>query len=119
MLDIKLNSNHDIDISTFDLELIENSEWLAQKIKIVLLFFFAEWFLDTTKGIKYWELIFVANPNLTLIDSIFKTALLEIEEINELLEYDSEFNRTNRSISLEFTVDTNFGVLSTTQEIVL
>jgi len=119
MLDLKLDSTHDIDLSSYGLKLINDLDRLEQKIKIVLLFFFAEWFLDTTIGIKYHEVIFVANPNLTLIDSLFKAAILEIDEIQELVAYDSVFDKTNRSFSLTFTVKSNIGQLTTTQDIIL
>lgn len=120
MLDIRLDeTTHDLDLSTFDLKLISDLDYLEQKIKVVLLFFFAEWFLDTTVGIKYFESIFVANPNLTLVDSLFKTAILEIEEVKEITAYDSVFNGSFRSFSLTFTVQTNIGELSLTQEISL
>ena len=120
MIDLKLDTiDHDLDLSSFGLELISDLDRLEQKIKIVLLFFFAEWFLDTTVGIKYHEIIFVANPNLTLIDSLFKTAILEINEVQELLAYDSNFDSTNRSFSLTFTVQSNIGQLTTSQGIIL
>lgn len=120
MLDIKLDKiTHDIDLSTFDLQLIDELDQLEQKLKIVLKFFFAEWFLDTTVGIKFIESVYVSNPNLTLIDSLFKTAILEVKDVNELTAYDSIYNKTSRSFSLTFTVKSTFGELSTTQEVSL
>jgi hypothetical protein len=124
MIDLKLNTVHDLDIGT-DLNLIgdvNGSDQLAyyqQKVKIVLLFFFAEWFLDVTIGIKYLQSIFVKNPNLTLIDSLFKIAITEIEGIVELIEYDSTFSIPNRSIEVEFVADTDAGELTLTQEITI
>lgn len=115
--DLQLDKNtHDLFVDT-DLHIINEIDYLEQKVKIVLLFFFAEWFLDVTLGIKYWELIFVKNPNLTLIDSLYKVALTEINGISELTAYDSEFDGSGRILSVTFTANTDFGEL--TQEIVI
>lgn len=124
MIDLKLNSNHDLDIDT-DLNFIgdvdgsDRLEYYRQKVKIVLLFFFGEWFLNTLIGIKYLQFISVKNPNLTLVDSLFKIAITEISGINKLIEYDSTFSIPNRFFEVEFVADTDAGELALTQEITI
>ena len=116
MIDLKLDKiTHDIDISTNDIEIINDYNYLEQKIKVELLFFFAEWFLDTTIGIKFWETVFIDNPNLTLVDNLFKTSLLEINGVNELLSYDSEYDSTTRNFTLNFSLQTDVGIITMTQ----
>lgn len=118
MLDIKLDkTTHDLDLSQSDLSLIDEIDYIEQKSKIELLFFFAEWFLDITKGIKYWEVVFVKNPNLSLIDSLFKAAILEIPGVDTLTAYDSTFNSLLKKFTLEYTVSTDLGELRVTQEV--
>ena len=118
MKDLKLDiATHDLDFSNFKLEFVEGIEYYRQKVKIVLLFFYGEWFLDTTVGIRYFEEVFVSNPNLTLIDSLFKIAILEIDGITELLEYDSSFGGSDRKFTVTFKAQTDAGVLDISQEI--
>jgi len=112
--DLKLDElTHDLDFSNNVLEIVSGSGYLKQKLKIVLRFFFAEWFLDTTIGIKFWEEIFVKSPNLTLIDSLFKVAIIEVPGVDQITAYDSIFsNDINRRLTITFTVSTDYGELS-------
>lgn len=120
MKDIKLNLNtHDLDLSNFQLEFVEGLDYYRQKVTVVLKFFYGEWFLDTTLGIKYFEEIFVKNPNFTLIDNLFKIAILEIDGIIELIAYDSVYDRQNRKLTITFTVQTDAGQLSDSQEVTI
>ena len=120
MKDLKLDLlTHDLDFSNFKLEFVEGIDYYRQKVKIVLLFFFGEWFLDTTKGIKYFEEVFIKNPNFTLVDNLFKIAILEIDGITELLEYDSVFDGINRKYTITFKVQTDAGELIGSQEVII
>ena len=116
MFDLKLDTEtHDLLIGT-DLTLISGLDYLEQKIKIVLWFFFAEWFLNVTLGIKYFEFIFIKNPNLTLIDSLFKVAIIEIGGVLELQSFDSQYSSSGRHYSIQFTVSADLGILNLVQE---
>lgn len=97
-----------------DLVIINEAEYLQQKIGIKLKFFYQEWFLDTTKGIDYFGLVFVKNPNLNAIDNMIKVTILEVNEIIELLEYTSSFN--NRILNISFKANTIYGEISYQQE---
>lgn len=119
-VDLKLDSiTHDLDFSDTDLQLVSNGDYVIQKIKIVLLFFFGEWFLDTSIGIKYWDSVFIKNPNPTLIDNLFKVAIVEVEEVNEILTFDSTYDSANRKYSLEASLDTTEGELNISQEVTI
>lgn len=50
---------------------------LAQAIKIRLLFFKNEWFLNTELGIPYFESVFKKAPNLDLARAAFRKAIAE------------------------------------------
>ena len=119
MMDLKLNgSTHDLEIG-IDLQLVNLIDYYAQKVKIVLWFFLGEWFLDTTQGINYIGQVFSKNPNLTLTDSLFKIAILEIDGFIELLEYDSDFEIPLRKLDVNFKADTDAGELSQRLEFTL
>jgi hypothetical protein len=73
-IDIKLDPmTHDLALSkTNDLVLIDGAERIAQQIKVTLLTFFGEWFLDTTFGVPYLEIILIKNPNRAEIENIIR-----------------------------------------------
>lgn len=104
MVDLKLNiETHDLEYNNYDLVITkdENIE-LIQRLKIKLQFFFAEWFLDTTKGIQFYEIIYKKNSDSKLIDNVIKRTILEEQEISNLIEYKTIFDLQNRKYSINF-----------------
>jgi len=49
---------------------------IAQRLRVRLQFFLAEWFLDKRQGIPYFQVVLVKNPDLGLIQSVFRRAIL-------------------------------------------
>ena len=79
MLDFALNAKtHDLIIADGDLIAIDNAERVAQQIKIQLLTWLGEWFLDITHGVPYLDYILVKNPNIELERSIFKEQIMNV-----------------------------------------
>lgn len=112
MKDILLTlDTHDLDISNFDLSIVEGADSVAQNVKIRLLFFRGEWFLDTTAGLPFYTDILVKNPNLANIDSIIKAEISETPEVNEITIYSSNFIRSQRKLNVEFTLNTEYGLI--------
>jgi len=112
--DIKLDTvTHDILIEDSDFQIVSKGSWLIQSVKIKMLFFLGEWFLDTTYGLDHYGLVLIKGPDLNLIDNMFKIALLEYEEIIEILEYSSSISK-DRKLTVDFRVSTVFGELSDT-----
>lgn len=110
MLDIKLDINtHDIIIDDFDLQLCEDDLYLIQKLKIKFLFFYGEWFLDITQGIKYYEEILIKDPNISTIDNMFKLTIMEDGYFSSIIEYQSDFNLQKREFSVSFKAMKNNG----------
>lgn len=120
MKDLKLVTDtsaadyHDLDITNYDLSLVDELDYVRQKIEIKLQFFFGEWFLDTTKGVKYFELILIKNPDLTTIASIIKTAILDTDNVTELLEYEQSYSASARELTISFRAQTEFGEIENT-----
>jgi len=91
----------------FDLYLSDtNRDYYEQKIMIELRFFRGEWFLDTTKGIPYFQEIFIKGVNQADVDSIFKAAILSVSGISSLLSYESEKIIGTREYQISFVVKT-------------
>lgn len=98
------------------LRIVEDDEimiYTAQKIETQLSFFRGSWFLNRSLGIPYFQSILVKNPNLSIIASIFRSALLNIDVVVEILEFNVEFNTAIRNYSLEWTVQTTAGQITT------
>lgn len=111
-VDIALDkTTHDIIVSNNDFLVVKDVDKVGQKLKQRLLFYQGEWFLDTTVGIPYFQEIFVKNPNIPDIESIFKVEIVETEDVNQLLAFDSTFANDVRDYNITFTVDTPFGTV--------
>jgi GTPase SAR1 family protein len=110
MIDLAIDkTTHDLYIESDDLQLVNNIDQVEQSLKIRLLFFRDEWFLDTTSGIPYYTDVLVKNPNIPNIDSIIKATIADTPEVEELLEFRSEFNRSARTYTVIFKVRTTYG----------
>ncbi|MEX4399579.1 hypothetical protein MZA86_01045 [Haemophilus influenzae] len=75
MIDLKLSGQHDLMIKDRKLVLVDGVNQKAQQIKVVLLTFLGEWFLDTTIGLPYFDEILTRNPDNARIQSIFRKRL--------------------------------------------
>jgi hypothetical protein len=105
-MDIKLDEQtHDILIENGQFSLTQNeSESLAQKLKIKLTTFREEWFLDVTEGIPYYQLIFGKGTSKATIDAIFLRAISEEADVQQVLDFQSVVDATNRIYTLTFQV---------------
>jgi hypothetical protein len=109
---------HDLSIENFDLELRQDIDRVRHSLKIRLWFFKAEWFLDTTYGVPFYEDILVKNPNVPNIDNIIKATILDTADVNAILAYTSNFDNATRKLTVTFTVDTTFGPLDFQEELI-
>ena len=115
MIDIKVDENREFVIVNGDLVLIDGGEALQQKLSIKLKFVLGEWFIDVGYGIPYPEYIWVKNPDLTVIESLLKAAILEEPGVKELKTFSMNYQPQQRRLDVSFSVDTDFGTLSLEQ----
>jgi hypothetical protein len=109
MTDLLLNlEEHDIYFINGDTPITyENKVTVAQKLKIKLLTFKSEWFLDTTIGIPYFQEILKRGVSKLSIDTIFQEAILSEPEVLEITEFNSVIDVETRSYRMSFRVRTN------------
>jgi len=112
-IDLKLTSQHDIDVTNYDMSTITETERVAQNLKIRLLFFFNEWYLDTEKGIPYYSDILIKSPDIPKVESILINEIINTNDVLELLSFDSFFDTAKRKYSVTFQVNTTFGTTET------
>jgi hypothetical protein len=105
---------HDFDVSGFDLRTTsDDEEALIQRLKIKLLFFKGEWFLNTNFGVPYFQEIFVSMNAKDDADTVFKLAITEMQGVDALLKYASTFDPYTREFAIDFSVRFNGDVITT------
>ena len=113
MVDIALHANdHDILIKDGDFLLIDNAERVAQQIKVKLLTFLGEWFLDTTWGVPYLEYILVKQPNQELIKQILSEQISSVDDVKSLNALELDYQVKIRTLIVNYEVSTEYGLIS-------
>ena len=79
------------------------SEGLKQRLKIKLLTFMGEWFLDTNYGTPYFQQIVGKNRSKGTLDIIFRQIVAADNDVVTIVKFQSELS-INRAYSLNFSV---------------
>ena len=111
MTDILQTEDGDIDVTSNDLSFVTGSDEVKQLLRQRLRMFLGEWFLDTTKGIPYFQSILKKNPNPVSIDSAFKNEILETPGILELFEFELNVDASLRKLTLDFRAVSTDGII--------
>ena len=112
VLDLALDAKtHDLTLNG-DVLFIDNAERVAQQIKIQLLTFLGEWFLDVTHGVPYLDYVLIKNPNFTLIRELFREQILNVDGVSNLVSIDIDFNSATRQMSLSYEAETEYGMIT-------
>ena len=80
---------------------------VAQRLRIRLLTFREEWFLDTSYGVPYFQSILGRKIKKSAVDLIFQREILAENGVKELTFFESTFE--NRKYSLSFRVKVTTG----------
>lgn len=109
-----------LDPATHDL-VIENGALVigvsvAQAIKCNLLFVRGEWFLDRTRGVPYFEQVFVKPVNLAHLRSLFSRTIEDTPGVDKVVKLDLDYEETTRMLSINFTASTDEGEISDSVE---
>lgn len=78
------------------------TQTVAQRLKIRLLNFKGEWFMDINYGPPYWQEILGMKPNKARVDRIFQQQILLENGVKEIVSFSSTL--INRQYSLKFQV---------------
>ena len=92
-----------------DLATLSGAELVQQRLAIILQMFKGEWFLDADAGIPWLQEILKKGVDATVVDAILRKAILDTEDVNRLLTYESSIDAAARTISVAFSVDTVYG----------
>ena len=109
MSSIRIDSNNDLDFSTGGLVIVTSTEAIAQKVKIRLQFFLGEWFLDTRLGVPYFQQVFVKNPKISTLQTIFRGVVVNTPGIDRVEQFSLALDPATRKLTVTFLAKTAAG----------
>jgi hypothetical protein len=66
---------------------IDGPDYTRQKLSARFKFFKAEWFMNRLEGVPYYEQVFVHNPDLDVVSSLFKRIIVTCPGVISLGRY--------------------------------
>jgi hypothetical protein len=110
--DLVLSDDHDLDLDLLGrASLTDGAERIGQQIKITLLAFLGEWFLDTSFGVPYIESVQIKSPDRASIESIFRARILDVPGVQRVRRLELQIERQLRILRVVFDADTDAGRL--------
>ncbi len=104
---------HDLDLSpSGDAEWIEAAERVGQQIKVTLLTFLGEWFLDITFGVPYIESIMVKGPSRSDIEAILRARIADVPGVSSVQKLNVSIDAAARTLAVDFGAATDFGIVA-------
>jgi hypothetical protein len=85
-----------------EIVLVTGEEAIEQQLRLRLKFFLGEFFLDELQGIPYYREVFIKNPNLQLLRSIFTQAILSTPRIASVDSLELSIDGETRTLNLAF-----------------
>jgi hypothetical protein len=99
-----------IDMNKFSL--VDGLSEIRQRLIQNLRTFLGEWFLDTTLGVPYHQLIFEKDTPPTVVEDLLKNAILETVGVTGLKSWQRLDLSSTRELRVSFIVSTSQGDLS-------
>lgn len=121
MTQLKMDDNDDLAIENNKFVLTENDsdEEIRQRLLQNLRFFLAEWFLDKTLGLPFFQAIFVKGTPPDIVEASFKDVIIGTEGVDTLNKFDPlDLNSATRDLSVSFDVTTINGNNLTINEVI-
>ena len=94
----------ELDEATWDMKvppnIIKGVPAIAQRLRVRLQFFLKEWFLDQRQGMPYFEAILIKNPDITLVQSIFRRAILATPGVLAIAKMRTALDNATRTFTV-------------------
>lgn len=71
-----------------------------------------EWFLDTSRGVPYFEQVLTKNPSSSVLAQVFREAILSTVGVSSLLQLDLSVDTRERTLMVSFKADTDLGEIT-------
>jgi hypothetical protein len=103
-------SDGDLDISTGNFAIETNvAQVTAWKLNNLFGLFKGEWFLDRRIGVPYFQYVFVSNPHLPLIGSLFREVALSAPGVDSVTNISLDFLPRSRHLDTKIEAKANNG----------
>ena len=110
MIDLALDETTcDLNVENFDLTLVSDLDMVVQRLRIALLTFLGEWFLDIRQGVPYIQQMFEKGVSPGTIEGIIRQQILLVEGVRRITSLTLDFSNVTRELTITFEVDTDFG----------
>lgn len=110
-VDLLLSPDHDLALDLLGrAELVDGAERVGQQIKVTLLAFLGEWFLDTSFGVPYFDQVLVKNPDRAAIEAVFRARILDVPGVSRVRRLALAIDRVRRVLSVEFEAESAYGL---------
>jgi hypothetical protein len=112
MSDLLLDTvTNDLSVVSGDLVIVDKDAAIRQRLLETLRLFLGEWFLDTSKGLPYYQSILIKNPNLDVIEGLLRNAILNTDGVEQLTEFTFNYSSAGRTLSVSFQAQSSNGTL--------
>lgn len=95
---------------------IEGPDYIRQKLSVRFRFFLGEWFLNQLEGVPFFRDVFVHDPNLDVITSLFKRIVTKCPGVIALKSFRLLYDPQARSASFDFVAQVDGGVIVVTPQ---
>ncbi len=92
----------DLDIANGDFVVLTGIAYARQQMAARFKFFLGEWFLNKREGVPYFQYVFVKNPKINVIRSIFRQVALSTPGIIALPRFTLTYNSKARTLAFDF-----------------
>lgn len=101
-MDLALDSNWDLVVSDRDLATVTSGDAIAQHLAQRLKMWMGEWFRDLREGVPYLQQVLIKNADPVVLDSIFKSTIINTPGLVELTTFDISIDSRTRELKLTF-----------------
>ena len=112
-----LTTAGDLDQTSGGIVLVDGAQQVLQQIRSNLRTFLGEYFMDVTKGVPYFELVFQKGTGQGVIEGLLKQAIVNTDGVLQLTDFTLVLGGQTRLGSVTFTVLTTNGVVTSTETI--
>ena len=113
-LDLLLDSDGDL-VVTNDLQMVSGIDAVTQLVRIAILEFKGNWFLDLNLGVPYFQELLGHKFNASRAATAFRRVVLSVPEVVEILKMDVQFIGTTRQLQVSWEARTEFGDTASTE----
>jgi len=106
-VDLALAEDHDLALDLLGrTALVGGARRVRQQVKVTLMTFLGEWFLDTSFGVPYFEQILLKTPDRTSIEVVLRARILAVPGVVRVRRLDLQVDAVQRALRVNFEAET-------------